>query len=367
MKLLFKLKSPKEANTLLLIIVSHGGQRFVKSTGLKVTSEGWDQTRQRHRDRAINQVVAAIRHDYEKLMLDCLAAGADPIEQLRKEKNKPDTITPWQLADQNRVNYDFIANWIPPSTRWEEITPAWVNAIITKMAAKGLSVNSQKEGRQKVKSLLRKANREGLAQFDMDKFAGVKEKGEDATSIYLTVDELRKMARANLPPNLDNARKLFLIGAYTGLRFSDYSKLSPADFSGEFLSWRAKKTAELTTVPISDALRQVVANGFPVPIHRNHMNKCIKEVAMLSGINEPVTWSRTVGVRKVVKVLPKWQLVSSHTARRSFATNLYLAGVDVISLMRFTGHRTPQSFMRYLRVTNQETAERLKEKIKGVF
>ena len=64
--------------------------------------------------------------------------------------------------------------------------------------------------------------------------------------------------------------------------------------------------------------------------------------------------NNTVTIRKY-----KWQLVSTHTARRSFATNLYLSGFPAISIMKITGHRTEASFLKYIRITQRDTANQL--------
>ncbi|MDO9635196.1 MAG: tyrosine-type recombinase/integrase [Paludibacter sp.] len=58
-------------------------------------------------------------------------------------------------------------------------------------------------------------------------------------------------------------------------------------------------------------------------------------------------------------MIPKNELVTSHTARRSFATNLYLAGIDTISIMLLTGHKTEKSFMVYIRITKEQNAYRV--------
>jgi integrase len=57
----------------------------------------------------------------------------------------------------------------------------------------------------------------------------------------------------------------------------------------------------------------------------------------------------------------KWLQIRTHTARRSFATNAYLAGIPMRDIRQITGHRTADSFLKYIRVTKIETAEKLKD------
>ena len=364
----FKLKDHQGDESLLLVVVNYKGRRYVRSTGLKVTVAGWDQARQRHKDRHVNQAIGITRADHERVLMECMATGTDPIERLRVAAAGVPGRPPFvEFMSELGRNYQTAASHVHPSTRWEEITPAWMDAWVAMLIARGKARNAIRQYVASIKATMRKAIDQDLHQWDMSKFAKVRVTLEETTSIYLTVEELRRVAAVDLPRNMDNPRRLFLLGAYTGLRFSDYSRLGPDDFQGEYLTWRSRKTGELTTVPIPDAARAIVDKGMPWSLSIRRMNTLVREVARLAGIDDPVTWSRTVGRHKVVKVVPKWQLVTSHTARRSFATNLYLGGVDVISIMRFTGHRTTQSFMKYIRVTNQETAGRLKDKLKSFW
>ena len=79
----------------------------------------------------------------------------------------------------------------------------------------------------------------------------------------------------------------------------------------------------------------------------------------MAGIDEEVLVNKNVGGRNTEVVLPKYQLVSSHTARRSFATNAYKAGVPTIAIMKITGHKLESTFLKYIRVSAEENAELL--------
>ena len=353
----------------MLVVINNGPRRVVRSTGMKVSTAGWDQTRQRHPDRVVKQAQSINRQDMDKLQVECAATGKDPVEVSRqlsgKDSGARSLVIPF--ARSQGVNFRPLVARLPESLAWGDITPRWMRAWQEELISQGRAKNSVREYVSKIKVIMRRAMTNGVASFDMDAFRSISPRGEDATSVYLTKDELRRLAAADLPPSLDNARRLFLVGAYTGLRHSDYKLLRPDDFQGDYLTWRHQKTGEVTTIPIPDALRDLVAGGLPEATSMTHLNRVIKEACRLAGIDEPVTWSRTAGRRKVNKVVPKWKVVSTHTARRSFATNLYLGGVDVISIMRFTGHRTTQSFMKYIRVTGRETAERLKDTLKSFW
>ena len=63
----------------------------------------------------------------------------------------------------------------------------------------------------------------------------------------------------------------------------------------------------------------------------------------------------------MTKDYQKWELLSSHTGRRSFATNEYLAGTPSITIKAITGHKTEEAFLRYIKLTPNEHAILLKQ------
>lgn len=75
------------------------------------------------------------------------------------------------------------------------------------------------------------------------------------------------------------------------------------------------------------------------------------------GLTDKITYSYTIGGKLKTVIKEKWELISSHTARRSAATNLYLTGrMKTLEIMKLTGHRSEQNFFRYIRLNNEDTA-----------
>ena len=90
--------------------------------------------------------------------------------------------------------------------------------------------------------------------------------------------------------------------------------------------------------------------------YEQKLNKYIKEVAKMAEITEPIEVEQMENGRLVKNVVPKNELVKTHTARRSGATNMYLAGIPAISIMKITGHKTEREFMKYIKASEEETA-----------
>lgn len=205
---------------------------------------------------------------------------------------------------------------------------------------------------------------------------------KDADNVYLTVEELLKMHKLAIDADLihsfypdlpahkvkpriraySKARDLFLIGAFTGLRVSDFSRLEAQNI-GENITIRTKKTGTKVVIPIHWVVREIMDSGydFSTSMPDQKINDYIKEVAMMAGINDEVVVTRNIGGKDMEIAYKKYQLVTTHTARRSFATNAYKAGVPTIAIMKITGHTRETTFLKYIKVTEEENAEMLKQ------
>ena len=201
-------------------------------------------------------------------------------------------------------------------------------------------------------------------------------------AIYLNDDELMRIYHVPLNENsikevmtdgrslnvgrklaaMRKARDMFLIGAYTGLRFSDYSRLKPQNIQDGVIRIRNKKTGVTTAVPEHWVVKEIIDNGydFDHPLFEQKLNYQIKHVAKVAGLTEQVLITKNVGGKVEEGLFEKYKLISSHTARRSFATNAYKAGIPTVAIMKITGHRRETTFLRYIRITDKENAELLK-------
>jgi integrase len=130
---------------------------------------------------------------------------------------------------------------------------------------------------------------------------------------------------------------------------------------------QTQKTGETVVIPIHSHVEAIMSryeaktpNSLPTPMSNQKMNDYLKELGELAGIAETINQTFTKGGKKVAVNYPKYELITTHTARRSFATNQYLAGFPSISIMKLTGHRTEKAFMKYIKVTPKEHAQNLK-------
>jgi integrase len=215
-----------------------------------------------------------------------------------------------------------------------------------------------------LKTFLSNAEDAGLPVIGDYKKKSFAKPSEETEAVYLNESELTAMYRVNFEKSkkLDRVRDLFLIGAYTGLRFSDLSKLNKDNVSSDIISVRTLKTGAVVDIPIHPVIRSILGKyeGCMPKIPSNQkFNDYIKEVVKRAGINEPVRVDETKGDLTIKKSEPKYRLVTSHTARHSFATNAYLGDVPAISIMKITGHRTEGAFMKYIKISSEDNARKL--------
>jgi integrase len=188
---------------------------------------------------------------------------------------------------------------------------------------------------------------------------------EDTDQISLSVEELEKMFAFDYSENtrLDQVRDTFLLACYTGLRFADLTLLTKENIikEGKFLEISTQKTGAKVIIPLHKTVLKILEkyNGIPpTPISNQKMNEYIKEVGKDIGLTEIVKAKKTRAGKEEINQTPKYKLITVHTARRSFATNLYLAEMDTLMIMKMTGHKTEKSFLKYIRVSEQDNATR---------
>ena len=192
----------------------------------------------------------------------------------------------------------------------------------------------------------------------------------DGLKVIMTDEDLHKIRSLDMGDKnyLKNVRSLFILACSTGLRFSDFSRIGDQhlkkDKDDYSLKIRQQKTKDFVTLPLNNESLEIVRGiiaGDIRPISNQKMNAYVKELCQLAGIDEPFEVETFTGNKKISEIVPKYQLVSTHTGRRTFATKLLERGVAAETVMRFTGHRDYKSFTKYVNIPPQAQMKTVRE------
>lgn len=187
-----------------------------------------------------------------------------------------------------------------------------------------------------------------------------------AKDIYLNDDEINIIFNHDFKgvERHENTRDLFIIGLRTGLRVSDFLRLKETNIDGDYIKITTKKTDHFVTIPLHPQVKAIIRKrgGLPRLISDQKFNKYIKEICQEVKFTQLVEGSKIneKTKRKEEGIYPKWELVSSHICRRSFATNLY-GKLDNLTIMGITTHQSETQFLKYIKITDTEKAEKLKK------
>jgi len=192
----------------------------------------------------------------------------------------------------------------------------------------------------------------------------------DVENVYLTQEQLEILHRHDFSNNkrLERARDLFLVGCWTGLRFSDFTNIKAKNITGDMIKIKTQKTGETVAIPIHNTVKDIMAryagitlNSLPPAISNVKLNAYIKEVAKEAGFTNLVHLEKAKAGANYAMGKPLHELISTHTARRAFASNMFKMGVPTIVIMAVTGHKTEKAFLKYIKVTPVEKAELMRE------
>ena len=193
----------------------------------------------------------------------------------------------------------------------------------------------------------------GFAQARQDKLINI-----------ITFSDLERIEKVHLDSErLENTRKWIIIGFWLGQRVSDLLAITKLDIrsapnGGVYVDIIQKKTRTAVTVGVINPLAvDIITHHFPRRIGDRCFNKYLKEVLEMAGINEEVKGYQynPESKRKEIGLFPKYQVISSHDLRRSFATNFF-GKIETPILMNMTGHSRESTFLSYIGRNNNRDA-----------
>lgn len=401
------LEKNKMQQSLIYLFFTYGNKRFKYSTGFKSCYAHWDLKKQRIKNISSltnkDEVNESLK-DYENLFLDkyrelykeygdainnqMLKAELDIIVRKKKVEStdeelsfidvcnkfideKGDSITPvtkrvYKQAITHLQKYEVKNN---VTLTFDIIDMNFYNSFKSYLEKGNFSLNTIGKHIKTIKSFMNYALIEGHTENIKFKSKDFKVVKEITTEVFLTEEEIAAMHKKDLSetPEIERARDIFLIGCYTGQRISDYNKLSKDDIVTQdgidyfkFRQHKNKKYNRIVMCPITKEIREIMDKRYkglpPKQMAEPVLNRHLKTIGKKLEFDELIKCEYTKGGKEVREMIPKYDLISSHTARRSFCTNKYKQGMNIFDIMLFTGHSTEKEFYKYIRIKDEERA-----------
>ena len=299
-------------------------------------------------------------------------------------KSLRESMTVWKTFQKEaQTTYDF-----------DDIDMSLYYKYTEWMKDRNYAINTVGKHIKNLKSILRCAESEGYNQnqrFKDKRFRGTR---VEVDSIYLTKEDLKKFCAVDLsnkPKGYQEARDIFLVGCWTAQRVSDYNNISrdaiqsyikrtivdvpdpenPGETKPEiqlrevmYINIRQHKTGAKVAVPCSSELKTILERyDYQMPhLADQVINRYIKDIGEWAGIDDIVEMVETKGGKKTTVKYKKYKLIHSHTARRTGATLMYLAGMDIYDIMKITGHSSPNMLKKYINADQWEVVDKIIDK-----
>ncbi len=365
-------------NTIRLI-VSADGKKYKKSTGLSIQPSLWNQKAKSLRAKCKDVRV------YERLRLIDLRmneaendgrAPEDALDyavngEVSAKEKKPKRPTFWEyfkewgerpspVQRQRRLYPNIVSKLMGTKEDWEDIDSAYYFRLCRAMDDYGCSVNYKGAIISKLKVVMNEGYKQKFHKNE--EFRQFKRMSEVPETIALSRAELDALFEFDKFTQMERkARDLFVIGVYSVARWEDYSRITAENISNGMLNYEQLKTGKTVILPVSSRLQEALErNGGVAPkLSQQKFNEAIKRCCKKIGMTDKLHVSKSKGSERVSSSHERWELVSSHTARRTGATMLYLAGVPAKRIMLCTGHSTESNFLRYVRISKEENARML--------
>ena len=185
--------------------------------------------------------------------------------------------------------------------------------------------------------------------------------------IYLSKEELQRVKDLDLSNSkLEPVRDIFLFCCFSSLRHSDADNLRRSDIKGDHMEVTTIKTGDSVSIELNDITKAILGKYKDVPFKDNKalpsftnqaMNRSLKELCQLAEINDPIRITTYKGNVRQDDVYLKWELVSTHTGRRTFIVQALSMGISPNIVMKWTGHSDYKAMKPYIDIVDSIKAQ----------
>lgn len=423
LKPIFKIQTPDLSGQMLIILqLYYKNKRIRISTGLKIKPEYWCSDSERpttnrkllrnashlllkeleyisvrldETEYYVNNLVLDLKQQ-KKLSLEAIKENLQEFFDRKKEESERELTIPEyydgliKRMEEGSIHTDKGTLYTPGTIKahkvcrnqiaafeevwgdlfFSSVSNDFYNKFISYCNTKGYRQNTIGRAIKSIKFVMRMGLKENVHTNEIFKSDDFRAVIEDVDNIYLTTDELKRLYELELTGKDEIYRDIFLIGCYTAQRFSDYSRIIPEYIKTlsdgtRVIDMVTKKTRERVIIPFLFPQLDTILKkyGYKLPkIYEQDLNENIKKIGKQAEISETVVLTEIIGGKRVESTHKKHDLIKTHTARRTGATNMFKMGYAPLEIMKVTGHTSESTFMKYIKVSKEENAKIMTDK-----
>lgn len=412
----FNLRNPKRiGETPINIIIRYNGIQIVHPSGERIDPQFWESENAKKRNfqrvkkgyRSASEINSRLddisakaqriyshfiaennripdKHEYKALLSAALgqvskydeAKNVTLIEfiesQIIKSKERFNPITGKILSVNTIKPYKTLLGHLRKFQKiskkridWDNLDNRFYDDFISYLTTVNLKVNTIGKQFQVLNTFVKQAERLDIIPFG--KIKNFKVIREEVDSISLSKGQLIEWQQLDLSNDLtlEIARDIFTLACYTGSRYSDIGKFKNENIKEingmrifVIVQQKTQKEVHVPVHPVADKILQKYDGCIPNIPPSQKMNKRLKIIArMIPSLQDVYHRKYSNGNGKVTEAVRKYEMVSTHTARRTFASIQYINGVPTHFIMSVTGHKKESDFYKYIRVPNIDKAK----------
>ncbi len=201
-----------------------------------------------------------------------------------------------------------------------------------------------------------------IHESKLDKYTKPKSRQGDENEISLSEEDINKIHSLKLSGKEEVVKDVFILQCWTGQRFSDMLSLNKGIVkntdNGQILEIVQTKRTHRVAIPLFPVALEILKKyDFNLPeISKNTMLRYLKKIGLKAGLTEEHIVTEDRGGKVTNSIKQRWELIGTHTARRSYISNMLKRGYDSHLLMKITGHTTEEAFKRYVKVSSGDVA-----------
>ena len=410
----FNLREPKSNKPTNIYLVCRIDRKQIRlSTGVKVYPEHWNEKKQEAyiscrlseldnlNNTIVNTKIAEVKNrflQYKRYLCDNPNEIGNSVKILRKfiykdtmEKEKQNInaihwlrntlVLDRTIKDSTRADYvkqiKFFEAFLNETDRYPigfsdinlPLIKDYESYLFNKEVGKGKTTKTTTVGNkvEKIICILKRAEQQGMIDIHeskLDKYKKPQSRQGDENEIYLTEDEIDKIYALQLTGREEEVRDLFVLQCWIGQRFSDTQAINEGiikeapNGKGKVIEIVQEKKTHRVSIPLLPVAIDILnkyKNGFPIYTNQTALNY-LKNIGEKAGITRLHNVTEDRGGEVVTTQVKAYELIGTHTARRSFICNMLKHGYDSHIIMKITGHNDAKSFKKYVRLTSEDAA-----------